>query len=36
MENSVLDFWLKKSTPEHWNIKDPNFDESIRLQDSST
>ena len=36
MENSVLDFWFKKSTPEQWFIKDPDFDESIRLQFSDT
>ena len=36
MENCVLDFWFKKSTPEQWFIKDPGFDESIRLQFSDT
>tara|TARA_B110000196_G_scaffold217904_1_gene187168 strand:+ start:327 stop:878 length:552 start_codon:yes stop_codon:yes gene_type:complete len=36
MENRVLDFWFNKSTPEQWFIKDPNFDESIRLQFSDT
>jgi len=36
MENRVLDFWFNKSTPEQWFIKDPDFDESIRLQFSDT